>query len=174
MSAGDGPSPPDAPDADPEPPRLLDSNGKARPSTPDRTGSEADPDADDEPVVPAEILEKLPPRQRRQVESFIAASLSYTGPIPNPLTRKVTPEHITEIIRNQGRDSELEYADRKHGRMFAAIGGLGGGVIAVALIIVLALNGNDALANDIVQAGLFAAGGLGAGYGICKWQSRGD
>lgn len=69
------------------------------------------------PLTP-EVLEKLPPHARRQVDAFFASMMS-VGPVPNPIAQKVTPEHIGQLIQGRNKETELHFADRRDSRRFA-------------------------------------------------------
>jgi hypothetical protein len=96
--------------------------------------------------------------------------MSFSGPVPNPIARKVTSEHLTDLIRNQGRETELDYADRKYARRYAAIVGTIAAVFFLALVFGLAWTGHEALVADIVKVSVGLLGGFGGGYGYARWR----
>jgi hypothetical protein len=140
------------------------------------TGSSSEPDDEQaggavEPSqhLPAEVLEKLPPEERRLVESAFQAAI-YSGPFPNPIAQKLTPEHITQIIDATARDSQAEYDDRKHARPF--LYGLLAFVslLAAIVIIVLALEDKTDTLNEVIKLIAVFAGGAGSGFGFAEYR----
>lgn len=131
-------------------------------------------------VVPAQLLEKLPPETREQIESFLAMS-TYAGPMPNPIASKITDEHITQLIDLQskeldhrGTESGRRYEDRDKQRQWL----LRLAIVAVAgflvLVLSLAFAGHSDLVIELVKAAVIFAGGSGAGYGISKLKPDGE
>lgn len=66
-------------------------------------------------AIPPEILEAMPPEVRSHIkESFGIIS----GPVANPIARKLTPEHITKVLDQHEAESQRLDSYRKQGRWF--------------------------------------------------------
>ena len=123
--------------------------------------------------IPPEILERLPPEVRERLNSVFASSMTMTiGGMMNPIAAKVTPQHITDMISMSGRESDLEYADRKHSRLAFFI--FAGFVITIlaALLMFLTYQGNPDLFYEILKVVGYIGGGLGGGFTICQFRHR--
>jgi len=96
------------------------------------------------------------------------------GPGPNPIAQKVTSDHITQIIGSRVRETELEYADRKHSRGHSVVAFLVGATLLVILIIALALLNHSDLVDEILKLGAVLLGGFGGGYGYSEWRHSHD
>ena len=102
----------------------------------------------------------------------IFAFLSHTGPAPNPIAEKMTPEHISEIISSRRAETSRDYEDKKHARLslvwFLVFVVTVGCILTVALI----LSGHDNFAVQVLDKALFTASGFGAGFGVAEWRRR--
>lgn len=87
----------------------------------EKKGAEENESNEDEPQIPAHILEKMPKEARQLI-------MSYMGPAPHPLTKRITSEHITKLIENSNKDSERDHQSESERRRFNLI------VFVVAII----------------------------------------
>ncbi len=122
--------------------------------------------------VPPEILENLSQDQKQQIEQFFSASMTMGMGIGNPITQKITPEHITDVIALTGREVDLEYGDRRHSRLVASVAI---GFFLVVLVVFGAflayIKSNDLLL-ELIKIGAVLSGGFGGGYGVAYWRRR--
>ena len=119
---------------------------------------------DKEIPIPPEILDKIPTEAREEIEKFIsiAATSRYVGPMPHPLTSKITEEHVTKIIDNVEKDDQRSFEERKGVRnttltIFILIL-----VFIAGFLIFFTLRGQ----TEILIPLLTAVVGAGGGYGI--------
>ena len=88
--------------------------------------------------IPQELYDKLPPQAREQIASFFSSALTI-GSMPNPISQKVTPEHITLMIKAQSTHHSEELSDRKDSRRFLFFGFATVIASSMILICILAL-----------------------------------
>lgn len=120
--------------------------------------------------VPQEILEKLPPQTRHEIEAFFAAGT--WGPMPNPVAAKITPEHITKLLEVHGQENEREYSDRRDSRHWAVVSALLAIVALGGFVLALVGLGQTSLAGEFVKLAIAFGGGVGGGYGLSEWRRR--
>ena len=127
---------------------------------------------DDDIPIPGEILEKLPkPMQETIRQTF---GIMAHGPMQNPIAKKITPEHISQIISLQDKEIDRGYQFQQSGRYFTA----GYVILGVASFFALAWffgQSDPVLFKQIlVTLGTFI-GGFAAGWGFTVAKSnRGD
>ena len=113
--------------------------------------------------IPDEVLESLAPDPE---DIFRRFSLSMMGGSFGP---ELTKEHISDLIEQSGRESELGFEERKQQRLiifgFASLLLL----VAVAILVFLVLLDSKDLLLELIKAVGFLATGLVGGYG---WGSR--
>jgi hypothetical protein len=76
-------------------------------------------DDDDDSPIPAEVLERLPPQMREVVSQSIGFMSS--GPMQNPIARKVTEAHIGKMIDNDEKNAVRDYRLAQTGRFFTTL-----------------------------------------------------
>ena len=110
--------------------------------------------------IPPELVEKLPQEAREYVESFIMAS----GPVQNPMVKKVTSEHITQMLDYREKQSQRTHESSTSERRYT----LGYTVMAVALLVGFAyimipkdLGFFQEMLEKLIAFGLGGAGGWG-------------
>ena len=121
--------------------------------------------------IPQEVLEKLPPKQRQQIESFMATAMSI-GPMPNPLANKITAEHITEFIKMHSKGMDLQHSDSRDSRRITLIVFAIGSVLSTLVILSLSYANKTDILMELIKAGIFMIGGFGGGYGFSEWKRR--
>ena len=55
-------------------------------------------DDDESSLIPPEILEAIPPNERRTVTRAFASLTQIAAPVFNPIFRRITSDHLTSII----------------------------------------------------------------------------
>jgi len=135
----------------------VESKGESiTPSSSDTQGHSQD--SEQAEVIPAEILDALPPEMRQ----VVSASLAMVHSAPSrqsPLAKNITPQHISTILANSDNDSRREF-DLKRLAMGAVL-------VLVAMILVYAAKTKDKdLSEKILVASIAAVGGAGVGYGV--------
>lgn len=150
-----------------------DGGAKSEDEQPGQIGPSARPDREElteESPIPIEVLKKLPPEDRRVIESLFA-SVTY-GPVPNPLARKVTSEHIGKIIDHQDRGMQLEFEDRRDSRRWGTLVAFGLVVILAVVVLTLALTNRTAALIEVLKAIVLIAGGFGTGFGFAEYRRQ--
>ena len=113
--------------------------------------------------IPQEVLDKLPePMQSTIKETMIGFG---TMSAPNPIAKKITPEHITQLIENDANESDRGFRFRENGRRytFAYV------LIAIATFFGLAYmfaKDDPELFKQIVSHIVVLFGGFAAGWGF--------
>lgn len=123
---------------------------------------EADPDTSE--IV--EAFKELPPQERKMVSSLFARFTS--GPAPSPISKHITPEHISKLIENDERDNERQF---QAALVAEATKRWAMGAVLALVVIVLAYAGitkDKELSEKVITAGLAALGGFGVGYAVAK------
>jgi len=146
---------------------MTDEDNKDRPDTPaTKEGDSQEKKENGSPLEP-EILGKLSPEIRRVFESFVA----YSGPIPNPLFKKITEAHIDKVLDLSEKDSERDYEDakstRKYGLVYVIII-----LIFLGAMTVFLVNADKELYKQVLNALLPFLAGLAGGYGLKAYQDR--
>ena len=118
-------------------------------------------DNEDDVVVP-EVLETLKPKLKELVEIGFHAQ-RYSGPHPE-LVKKLTTDHIGEIINQSGKEDERQYKFVTHARIYNLIYTIIGVTIFVFLTFFFGKNDKE-LFIKIVEILVAFAGGFGIGVG---------
>lgn len=126
--------------------------------------TEKTPDKQPEEINIPEIVDSMPEEIRNVVET---TSMMFSGRLPNPISKKITPEHISVLIEAATKEDERQFDYAKQGRWFNFIIFLVLIALFVFLIIYLS-NSNSELLSEIIKAAIFIAAGFGSGYGYCK------
>jgi hypothetical protein len=119
-----------------------------------------------------EAVEKMPPEVRRIFQGFAASfSSQISGPRPNPLFEKFTPEHIDKYLDYIQRDDDHDYELKKTNRMYymvyalVALAAFGAGVVYL-------LPRDKDLLIQLITLIVILGGGVGAGYGLSKRRQK--
>ena len=135
----------------------------------DTVGSEdgVEENANAESIIPDEVLQSIPSPLREVVSTQL--SVGVQGRMSNPLTSKLTAEHIDKLIDNDERDSARQFALINSGKRY----GLGYTILAVVTFFVLYLlvgKEDNALFKEIIlYFATFCAGFIGGwGYKSLK------
>ena len=140
--------------------------------------------------IPAQMLTNLHPDVRASLPPDVQALLERAAPAAtaisrrsrrtsvsmemtpgnrmNPILSQVTSEHISEIIKQRGKNSDQEHSLRKLGFAFAGFLVL----VVVGIIVFMTVNERPDLLREIIFGigGLFSGlvAGIGGGYGYAN------
>jgi len=123
--------------------------------------AESDADATQLPLPPG--LDHLPPTAQKSVMKMLSFGMQMGGPPPE-IIAKITPEHISETIRQSGESSEREFRDANRARWFSLAHYAIGAVAIVYLAIMLGPT-SPGLLEKIFTWLVIAGGGVGIGIG---------
>lgn len=113
-------------------------------------------------ILPPELLEDLPPEAASHIrETF----LSLSGPMQNPIARKVTGDHITQLIENSAVESKREHDHKANGRLYTLVYVVLGILVFFGLAWMFAKNDPE-LFKEILKLFTTFAAGLGVGWGF--------
>lgn len=119
--------------------------------------------------IPQEILDKIPAKDREEVKGFLKSSMSFSaimGQFPNPMMQKITPEHISDIIKNTHETDQRDRDERKHIRWYVLIALLAAMAVLVFFVIFLVIYNKVELLTTLITIIVAIAGGFGAGWGL--------
>ena len=116
-----------------------------------------------------QVIERLPPENRKMVSTMLRAS--YSGPMPNPIFEKFTEKHIDKFLDYTQKDDDNSYKFRCSNRWFILAYVLLCIAIFVFLVLFLLPNNRDLLI-ELLKLFVAFAGGLGSGFGIKAWLDR--
>jgi hypothetical protein len=70
---------------------------------------------ENDPVIPEELLNEIPPKDRKD---FIQSITRISGIFPqqNPLLKKITPEHISELLKISDASDQRDRQERSNER----------------------------------------------------------
>lgn len=123
-------------------------------------------DEEEEDIEP-EIVQKLPPEARQLVREIGI----FSGPMQNPLAKKIQPGHIDKLLDYGEQESVREHDLRKSNRLFRLAYVLIA-IVAFILFTYMFADGNPELYKDILTFfGTFAAG-FGVGWGFNAYQTN--
>ncbi len=115
------------------------------------------------------LLSEAPPEVRKQVGRMVQMTgMSFTGPVPNPLTQKMTPEHIGKIIEYTEADSQRDDRQLTSSRRYAFAAFCVALAFIGILLVIFVLNDERDLALQV----LALAGAFGGGFGTAKWLAK--
>ncbi len=119
------------------------------------------------PEEMAEVLNKLPEPQRKEMTRMMTAGfsmISRTSP-EGEIAKKITPEHISSMLNAQEKGLDYTYKENQHRMVFFTIVLL---IVigAIIAIIFLLRDNNSEVMTQILNALISAALGAAGGYGI--------
>ena len=126
---------------------------------------------DDEGPLPSEVLERLPPPMREMISQSIGIMSS--GPMQNPIARKVTEEHIGKMIDNEQKDAERRYRLAQTGRFFTVFYVVIGIATFFGVAWTFATTDKELFRQIIAVFATFIAG-FGAGWGFTSTRKPSD
>ena len=115
------------------------------------------------PDIPEELLGDIPPEHRGQVVRAFSSLTRIAGPVFNPVSEKITPEHISGIIDNVENESVREHEASSSRRKFQFAYFALGGVAVIGLLVFFTLTDNRDLLPPIVTGLTGFLGGLAVG-----------
>jgi hypothetical protein len=120
-------------------------------------------------ILPPEVLENLPPREKAHViRSLSIMAMQGSAMQSSSLAGKLESEHITQIIENSEKDSQREFEKSKISENTKRWG-MGAILSLVVVVFVYAgVTKDKDLSEKVVLAGISAIGGFGAGYAVAK------
>ena len=116
-----------------------------------------------------ELLDRLPADARKVVE--MGMSIHRFGPMPNPLTEKLTESHIDKMLEMSSKGNERAFEDSKASRRYTLVYVL----LAIALFVFLTIylvDVDQALWLEILKLLAVFVGGFGGGFGVKSYFSR--
>ena len=118
---------------------------------------------DGEPVIPEELLNEIPPNQRKEfIQSFTRISGVFQQ--PNPLLKKITSDHITDLIKNHHEADQRDREERQGERNYNFK------ILITVLLTILILCGGFIYAKqeEFLKYIIGAIIGFGGGFGVGK------
>lgn len=118
-------------------------------------------------IIPEEVLKTIPVEERGKMISIIKQSM-FSGVVKksNPISEKITEEHISTLIRNSDEQDKRDRKEHSGDKYFSII------LIVIALafvgFLIVFLQSNEKLLITIITAILSFIGGFGLGKSIKK------
>jgi len=99
--------------------------------------------------------------------------MQMSGPMPNPVTKKITAEHISRIIEVTEASEIRQHEDGKDSRRWMfAFTCLGVG--AFLFLVVFLADKNKDLLLELLKLFVTFIGGIGAGWGIKAYKDKSE
>ena len=133
---------------------------------PAREPREQEPD--EELSIPEEFLDSMPAEERNQFVQLISSITQFGGPVFNPVLRRITSDHITQLIGNDEARSRREAESEKSGRRYQFTYF----IITIAVVLFLVVFFTIQQRTDLITAVLTGIAGLGAGFGLGRMTGR--
>ena len=118
-------------------------------------------------IIPEELLQSIPVEERGKMVSIIKQSM-FSGVVKrnNPISEKITEEHITKLIENSDEQDKRDRKERNVDKYFSLI------LIIIALVfvgfLIVFLQSNEKLLITIITAIFSFIGGFGLGKSLKK------
>ena len=133
---------------------------------PAREPREQEPD--EELSIPEEFLDSMPAEERNQFVQLISSITQFGGPVFNPVLRRITSDHITQLIGNDEARSRREAESEKSRRRYQFTYF----IITIAVVLFLVVFFTLQQRTDLITAVLTGIAGLGAGFGLGRMTGR--
>ena len=127
-----------------------------------------DLEQEDEFPIPSELLEGMPPEGRRAFTQAFSSITQFAGPVFNPVLRRITSEHITQVLNSSEAQSNREAEAERSNRRFQ----FGYFVIGLAALLFLLVFFTLREQYHLLAAVVTGAMGFGSGFGIGKFTGR--
>lgn len=139
----------------------------------DRTEEKQQPkEPQQKELIPSGMLEGLPPSAKHKITQAIEWGFSMQRTPFNPLTEKMTPEHVGQFLNMIDEDNKREYKDAAENRKYWLIVFC----IIVALFafftVFFVYMKETSLLTQILTIAIAIGGGFGSGYGFCKARQK--
>ena len=127
---------------------------------------------EDEIPIPEEAIQKLEPEHQKMVRKMFTALTIQSGIREHPFLKKLTSEHITNLINNDEKSGIRECDDRRDIRknnnmiLWSILG------FIIFVCIFFTLTNNKDTMFEILKIIAAFAGGFGAGYGISSYNKK--
>ena len=116
-------------------------------------------DGDDQFPIPKEMLDSLPPEQRSVFRSALSMSMGIFRPPTDPIRRRITSEHITQILENQEKSDQRYHSSENSDRWLLAWFGTMGVLATIGLTLFFGIREQYDIIAAIVTGVLGFAGG---------------
>lgn len=141
----------------------MEENQKELAGRPGENGHETENDS----IIPDEVLERIPQKERKEFIQTITKVAGVFSP-QNPLIKKITPDHISTLIKNSDdydkRDREERQDERNYNfKIMATV--LFTSVLVCSLFIWTAQ-------IDLLKFFIGAIFGFGGGFGVGKFYKK--
>ena len=129
-----------------------------------KNGHEEENNKDSEPVIPEQLLNELPLKDRKEfIQSF--TRISGIFPQQNPLVKKITSEHISELLKISDASDQRYHQERSNERNHNFK------VLVTVLIAIFLICGLFIWAKqeEFLKYIIGAIIGFGGGFGVGKY-----
>ena len=137
-------------------------NTSLEPTAAEAEHEEAVGEEEEEPLLPPEVLESMPPDERKVVMRAFASMTRYTSPVLNPILRRVKSEHVTRIIdyteSENIRRHDADASERRYQFAYFLIGL----AATTSLLVFFAVREQ----YDMLAAIITGVLGFGGGFGV--------
>ena len=123
------------------------------------------------PALNGEVIEKIPDELKKVFDSVSLQAAAFSGPVFNPILKKITEDHIHKVLDQTEEDSKREFNDRKSARRFNLLYAVLAAILFVFVTVYLAGQDKE-LYRDILTKIIIFFGGAGAGYGFKAYRDR--
>ncbi|MDK2973440.1 MAG: hypothetical protein PWP23_3195 [Candidatus Sumerlaeota bacterium] len=101
---------------------------------------------------------------------MMASVMQYSGPLPNPIAKQVTPEHIDKLLENNQQEMVLEHSKemRKLTLSFFTV------ILLVGFLVfcIVFLKDDSELRKLLITGILSLVTGLAGGYGLGRSSAK--
>ena len=133
------------------------------------------PDTDVEKVsteratpIPAELLKRMPPDVRKEVQRMFVSMTGISGPMAHPLTEKLDGDHIRQIIENVENGEQRDHQEGKDVRRLIMQIFIGVLIFVSFIFVFFTMTGKTDLIRMIIPLLVSIVGGVGGGFGLSK------
>lgn len=141
----------------------MEENQKGQEGKPGENGHDTENDS----VIPDEVLERIPQRERKEFIQTITKVAGIFSP-QNPLIKKITPDHISTLLQNADDCDKRDRDERQNERNYnfkIMVTVLFTAVLVCALFIWTAQ-------IDLLKFFIGAIFGFGGGFGVGKYYKK--
>ncbi|MGN0606968.1 MAG: hypothetical protein ACI4JM_10640 [Oscillospiraceae bacterium] len=119
-----------------------------------------------------ELLNHLPEHEKKMImkTSMSMLNMSASNHLENPITKKITEEHISSFLDASKQNMELDYKEKKQNKIFVGLIILA--VMIFIVVLILLLKNTPELMEKIIYTFVGLITGIIGGYGVGK--NKGD